>query len=291
MLSVALPLAGSAILLISCGGRQESTPPSETLMTQKSDTLTLISSKNGDVNYRFYTPLMEQYDYAKPEPYREFRRGIDIVTYDSLGNVKSSLVASYAINFMDQKLWEAKGDVRGMNEDGHILETQQLFWNQTTKRIWSNVHTRIIQGEDILTGDGFESDEEFKVWEFRRPRGRLRVNVEPTRPDSTAVDSMAVDGAVAGGVGSPDAADVPASDEAAAEGGGVAPATASTTTAEIGEEPETELTNNVGSLDATEGNEPANAAESDTPVGGVSSLDAAGNAAQVGMADDGECGR
>lgn len=176
-------------MLSSCresGGGEESSL--ENVVTMRRDTLTSIESKNGAKKTRLYTPLLEYYQYAK-EPYMEFRRGIDLVTYDSLKNVESTLVADYAINFNNQKLWELKGNVKGTSADGRMLETQQLFWNMKTKTIYSNIDTKITMNGDVIVGVGFESDEDFKEWEFRRPRGKLRVNTEPTEPagDSTVV--------------------------------------------------------------------------------------------------------
>lgn len=47
------------------------------------------------------------------EPYQEFRKGVDIVTYqkDSTGAVDATLTANYAIHYGNRKLWEAKGNV------------------------------------------------------------------------------------------------------------------------------------------------------------------------------------
>ena len=61
--------------------------------------------------------------------------------------------------------------------DGKRLYTQQLFWNARTKKIYSNVDSKIVQndGRDVFIGEGFESDEEFKDWRFRRMKGRLEV--------------------------------------------------------------------------------------------------------------------
>ena len=180
-------------MLISCGGKKEdSSGGQENILTGRSDSLTRYETENGVVVNRFYTPLMEEYRYA-PEPYTEFRHGINIVSYDSLGQVKSTLVGNYAINYTNLKLWEVQGNVRATNNEGQAMETNQLYWNQATKRIYSNVDTDIFQGEDILHGEGFESDEEMKEWVLRRPRGTLRVDTEPTR-DSTATatqDSLA----------------------------------------------------------------------------------------------------
>ena len=178
---VALSILGGAISLFSCSrpGSVE-TEDTERLMTQQSDSLIMISSENGRKQYRFETPLMEYYGLAK-EPFREFRKGIKIETYDSTGRIESTLVASYAIHNEKQDLWTARGNVVATNAKGQKLETQQLFWDRRIKRIYSNVDSKVTQGEDVVIGEGFESDETFTDWEFRRSKGRLLVDVEPTR--------------------------------------------------------------------------------------------------------------
>lgn len=189
-ITVALLILGSAILLISCDAKKESEEQDlETLMTQQSDTLTIVTTENGKKTYLFVTPLMERYEMAK-EPYMEFRKGIDITTYDSVGGVKTTLVADYAINFENQKLWEAKGNVVATNAAGQVLRTQQLFWNQKTKKVYSNVDSKVTQDDVVIVGVGFESDETFENFTFRKPKGKLLVDVSPTdstaRADSTA---------------------------------------------------------------------------------------------------------
>ena len=135
---VALLVAGSAILLFSCDK-----PPAaasggdEALMTEYSEHLSVIMSENGRRSYFFKAPLLEGYTLVK-EPYREFRKGIEITTYqdDSLTTVDAVLTANYAIYYENRKLWEAKGDV-------------------------------VV----------FESDEAFKEWRFRRFTGKMDVDV------------------------------------------------------------------------------------------------------------------
>lgn len=179
-------------MLISCGGRERGEQPdTEKLVTQMSDTLTVISSENGMRSYLFEAPLMERYELAR-EPYMEFRRGVYIETYkDSSRLVESTLEADYAIFWEKLKLWEAKGNVVAVNARGEILETQQLFWNQRTKKIYSNVDTKVTRNSDVIIGVGFESDESFDYF-FRRPRGKVTVDTEPTaNPDSAAAANPA----------------------------------------------------------------------------------------------------
>ena len=188
---VALSVAGSAILLFSCAERE--TPPEgsvETMMTEYSDSLSIIMSRNGRRSYHFTAPQLEGYTLAR-EPYREFRRGIRITTYkdDSLSTVDAVLTANYAIYYEKRELWEAKGNVVVEKSDGKTLYTQQLFWNAQTDKVYSNVDSKIVQnnGRDVFIGEGFESDEEFKDWRFRRMKGRMEVEVKPNESDSTAV--------------------------------------------------------------------------------------------------------
>ena len=194
---VALSLAGSAILLFSCedASAGAEAPDDPALMTEYCEDLTVVMSQNGRRSYIFETPLLEGYSQAS-EPYREFRKGVKITTYkdDSLSTVNSVLTANYAIYYGERELWEAKGNVVVEKADGTTLYTQQLFWNARTRRIYSNVDSRIVQrgGRQDVVGEGFESDEEFNDWRFRRSKGRLEVQVKPSeRTDSTSSEESA----------------------------------------------------------------------------------------------------
>ena len=191
---VALSIVGSAILLTAGGGEQTTEEQvDETIMTEHSIDLTMITTENGAKAYRFQTPLMEGYKLAK-DPYMEFREGIDIVTYKGEGDtteVESHLTANYAIYYEERKLWEVKGNVVAKNSENQTLYTQQLFWDQKSKRIYSNVDCKVLMGEDYWFGEGFESDEEMNDWHFRRYRGRMWVDADPNRPeDSTATNTI-----------------------------------------------------------------------------------------------------
>ena len=158
------PLLGGAILLFSCSSESAvgSYNP-ETMLTQQSDTLTVLVSQNGVKSYRFYAPLMERYELAA-EPYMEFRRGVDIITYDSLGNVESTLKADYGISY------------------------------EKTDMVYSNVDCMVREGDDYFVGEGFESDSDFKDWRFRNQTGRIHVDMsqmEGKEEDAVVADDEA----------------------------------------------------------------------------------------------------
>lgn len=178
--------------LLSCGDGKTSSGDGDTrnMMTQQSENLTIIHSRNGNITYRFTTPLLERYENAQ-EPYTEFRKGIHIERYnDSTHMIEATLTANYAIWLEKQELWEAKGNVVGNNADGNQLETEQLFWDQKAKRVYSNVDSKITQNSDVIYGDGFESDDRFEEFVVRKPKGKVTVDTTPNSPsDSTGTES------------------------------------------------------------------------------------------------------
>ena len=158
------------------------------MMTMYSEDLSVVESKNGRRSYHFITPMMEEYGLAR-EPYREFRKGVKIITFndDSVSSVDATLTANYAIYYTNRELWEARGNVVAETAGDRTLYTEQLFWNAKTKRIYSNVDSKIVQSDGVFYGEGLESDDALRDWRFRRMTGRMEVEVEPTA-DTTAAE-------------------------------------------------------------------------------------------------------
>ena len=186
-LFIALLVLGSAILLFLSSCKETNKQEEESLdriKTEESENLTIIMSENGRKSYIFKTPLLEGYMLGR-DPYREFCKGISITTFqdDSLASENAVLVANYAIYYDKRKLWEAKGDVVITKHDGTRLYTQQLFWNSVTKRIYSNVDTRLVTDADEIVGEGFESDEELNEPRIRRFKARMQVDTNALREE------------------------------------------------------------------------------------------------------------
>ncbi len=166
----------------------------ETLLTESSENRTITMMENGIRSYTFITPLMEGYSLAA-NPYQEFRRGINMTTYtqDSLNLVDANITANYAIYYENQRLWEAKGNViiiKNNRDEGDTtiknhteIYTQQLFWNATTKKIYSNVDTKILQPDGWHFGVGFDADEDLKNIHFRKYSSEMEFDMSQPTPE------------------------------------------------------------------------------------------------------------
>ncbi len=201
---IALSVLGSATLLFSCGKKAQITEyDNETLMTESSENRTITMMENGKRSYTFTSPLMEGYRLAT-NPYQEFRRGIEMTTYtDSLSLPEVTITANYAIYYERQKLWEAKGNVvviRRDREEGDTtvkglteVYTQQLFWNATTKKIYSNVDTKVLQADGWHFGVGFDADDDLRNIHFRRYSSEIEFDVSETEKSDTTKRMSAVE--------------------------------------------------------------------------------------------------
>lgn len=191
---VALSIVGSATLLFSCSKDPKRTVVDyETLMTESSENRTIVMMENGMRSYVFSSPLVEGYSLAK-NPYQEFRRGITLTTFtsDSLSLEDATITANYAIYYERQKLWEAKGNVVIVKKNRQAgdttvtglteVYTQQLFWNATTKKIYSNVDTKVLQPDGWHFGVGFDADDDLKNIHFRKYSSEMEFEMSQAEP-------------------------------------------------------------------------------------------------------------
>lgn len=193
----ALFIAGSAFAVYAC--KSTTVPPSETnnaaLITQQSENLTIINTRNGKMAYKATTPILERYDFAA-SPYMEFRKGVYVEMFnDSTQLVETTMSANYAIYYEKQRLWQAGGNVIVINAKGEKLETEQLFWDEKAKRIYSYVDSKISEDGVISAyGSGFSSDEKMEEWEFRDANWEYFVNSEdlPKRDTSSRSDGPVI---------------------------------------------------------------------------------------------------
>ncbi len=177
---VALLLTGSAIaLLFSCNSKPKNEPFNpETLVTMRSDSLIMSESVNGKLNFVMRTPYMERYELAR-EPYSKYPQGIYVESYkDSTDVIQSTVKADFAIYYEKRDEWMALGNVVATGENERTLYTEQLFYNVKMGRVYSNVESTVIQGEDIFIGEGFESDDKFEDWIFKNLISRFVVELD-----------------------------------------------------------------------------------------------------------------
>jgi len=136
-------------------------------------------SDNGIAMGKIISPELNIYDRAI-EPYIEFPSGMEVMFYDSLGNTTSYIKSNYAIFYREQQLWEARDNVIAEEiNKAERLETEQLFWDQEAKLIYTDKFSKITNADGVFYGErGFEADQDMSYWTLKGSKGTVNVSEE-----------------------------------------------------------------------------------------------------------------
>ena len=118
-----------------------------------------------------------------------------MIKFDTLFNIEASLKADTAYNYEKKGLWKLIGNVRVENLEGKKFETSLLFWDQKEEKVYSDKYIRIQEDDKIITGIGFESNQNMTQYKIFNSQGVFPVS-ESVTTDSTQnivpVDSMPI---------------------------------------------------------------------------------------------------
>ena len=149
---------------------------SEELPSNIAEGFEMLISDSSVIRSKLQTPELIMHDKEK-EPYTEFPKGLKLVKYDANMNVVSSITAQYAKQFTADERWEVKNNVIAINIKGDTLKTEYLVWDTKKQRIYSDQFVKIIQKDQIFTGIGFESNQDFSSYNIKNLKGHIFVNV------------------------------------------------------------------------------------------------------------------
>ena len=167
------------LLTLACSGEHkevvEVTFDPETTYTMKTTGVISLISDSGVTRYRANAKEWLVYGKAK-EPYWYFPEGIYVEKFDSLFHTEASIEADTAYYYDKQGLFQFVGQVEVKSLQGERFETEELFWNQKEDKVYSDRFIRIEQEDKIITGVGFESNQNMTRYTIRESRGVFPVD-------------------------------------------------------------------------------------------------------------------
>ena len=98
-------------------------------------------------------------------------KGVLLQVLDSLMQPESNLVADTAYYLKDTKVWHLRHNVHAENIKKEEFDTQELFINNTSERMYSDSLIRIKQDKQIIIGHGFESNGNLTKYTIRKTEG------------------------------------------------------------------------------------------------------------------------
>lgn len=161
----------------SCHDEQRSYVPSisDNVPTMSTTDVVTMISDSGYTRYRITTSLWEMYDEAA-EPHWRFPSGLHLQQYDARLRPDASIRCDSATYLTGPRLWRLDGHVVMVNTARDSFVTEQLFWDQTRRLVYSDSSIHIVRSDRIIDGIGFLSNENMTEYTVHRPTGILPVN-------------------------------------------------------------------------------------------------------------------
>ena len=156
----------------------------ENMSVEEAQDVTIRYTDSAILKATIQAPLLIRYP-EKKEPYTEMPKGLFATFYDELGQEDSRLSAAYGISYETRKLIKLTDSVRVVNKKGEELKSEELYWDQKAKKIYTNTFVRIVRNGETLRGDGFESNETFTKYRILRPAGPVTVQENFTGDEET----------------------------------------------------------------------------------------------------------
>lgn len=161
-------------LLASCEGQKEHTAPAvhdrDSASMMISYGVNTLISDSGVIKYRIVTERWEVNTFRNPSRWI-FEKGLFFEQFDEKFHVQSYIQCDTAYYYDQKKLWELRSRVSILTKDGLRFTSQQLFWDQASHELYSNVPSRLVTPDRTLEGTYFRSDERMTRYYVSNSRG------------------------------------------------------------------------------------------------------------------------
>lgn len=200
-MSITITFGAIVMLLLfsSCDGKKkvvgEAITERDSLPVMKTLGVTTLISDSGVTRYRVKTEEWLMYDRKKPS-YWAFEKGVYLEQFDSIFHIEASIKADTAYYYDKERLWKLIGNVDIQNRKGERFNTELLYWNEATQKVYSDKFIKIQQPDRTITGIGFDSNQQMTIYTIHNIEGIFYVDEEAgtTQSDiNTSSDSIKSD--------------------------------------------------------------------------------------------------
>lgn len=137
------------------------------------ENINLKYTDSGKVKANLMSPKMLDFsnrDFA----FTEFPEGIRLLLYDN--GKQSTILSDYAISYSDSDLIDLQDNVIIVTQQNDSIFADQLYYDQKNEQIFTNEAFRFVSPSQIMTGNGFNSDKDFKHFEALEVTGIIYLD-------------------------------------------------------------------------------------------------------------------
>ncbi len=145
----------------------------------------IIKRDSGQVKVRFKAPLLEEYEFIDT-PYVEVRKGLYLEFYDSKKpKTPGKLWAKYAKIIEKKQFYEAKGNVKVINNQGQTFVMQTIFWDKKNQKMYTKdtVFISDRDGNIFVAANGMVAKDDFSEYTFYNNSGDFNAKNAPKQKE------------------------------------------------------------------------------------------------------------
>ena len=191
--SITVLLGAVMLLLFNFCGRNK-TPVADAIVERDSlpvletSGMTTLISDSGVIRYKIDADEWLIFDKKNP-PYWAFEKGVYLEQFDSIFQIEASIEADTAYYYDKKRLWELIGNVSIQNRKGEKFDTELLYWDERAEKVYSDAFVRIEQPDRIITGYGFDSNQQMTIYTIRNIQGVFYVEDQKMIVDSDTLET------------------------------------------------------------------------------------------------------
>jgi LPS export ABC transporter protein LptC len=144
---------------------------SEFVPSGEAEKMNLKYTDSGRITAILKSPKMM--DYTNVDfPFTDFPKGIDLTLYDK-NSKRTIILADYATSYKATNIIDLSGNVKISSQDGQILETEQLYFDQKNEWFFTEKKFKFTDVKGISNGQGIDFSKDFKVINSQKITGEI----------------------------------------------------------------------------------------------------------------------
>lgn len=161
----------SILFLASCSKNDTLDEISKDVHDQLSTSIEITLTKKGNITATINSEILKKNNQSLQ---LELYDNVNVNLFDENFEHKSLIKSQSAIVNEKENRMKAYGNVIVTSNDGKILMTDSLSWDNNSDKIYTNSNLEFITSyTDTLYGTGFESNIDLTDWNILKPRGSI----------------------------------------------------------------------------------------------------------------------
>ena len=161
----------SIFFLISCSKNDFTDNFEKDVHDQLSTNVEITLTKKGNITAKIKSEVLKKNNQSFQ---LELFDNVNVDLFDENFKQKSLIKSESAMVNEKENRIKAYGSVVVISDDGKILMTDSLTWDNNSDKIYTDANLEFITSDsDTLYGTGFKSNIDLTNWNILQPRGRI----------------------------------------------------------------------------------------------------------------------